>query len=190
MSFPPCLELRAEARVVAATWENRRVDCEVKVFAPAGGFAGSLKIAYALVAERKLSKITRAIDPTPVLGTAWQPGEPSPYGDPILLRMVKVHSSALATAFISLHDRRRMAGHFSPKAAAPIAILSSNAIMLCRQLLDSGRAKKWLDKTTLVKCQRLAVAGEVLEMRARRLEGEGFSHRVEFWDEEGSMMGP
>lgn len=124
-----------------------------------------------------------------MLGTAWQPGEPSPYKEPISLRMVKAHSPAFAAAIISLHDRRGMAGHFSPIAAAPIAILSSNGIVLCRQLLEKGAAKKWLDKTTRVKCRRLAVAGEVLELRARRLEGENFSHRVEFWDEEGGMVG-
>ena len=31
--------------------------------------------------------------------------------------------------------------------------------------------------------------GEVLEVRARRVDGEKYSHRVEFWDEKGKMMG-
>ena len=187
--FPMSLELRAEARIVSATWKNRRVGCQVEVFTPKGKLAGNMKIFYAIVAEHKLLTLTKAVNPKRVLGTAWQSGEPSPYSDPISLRMVKTHSSVLATAIISLHDKRSMAGHFSSIAAAPIAILSSNGIMLCRQLLQDGEAKKWLDKTSRVRCQRLAVAGEVLELRARRLEGEQFSHRVEFWDEEGSMVG-
>ena len=49
--------------------------------------------------------------------------------------------------------------------------------------------KTWLDKTTRVRCQRLALAGEILELRARRLDGKSPSHQVEFWDEEGSMVG-
>lgn len=187
--FSTSLELRAEARIMSAMWEKRRVSCEVEVFTPEGRFAGKMKIFYAIVTEHKLISITKAMEPKRVLGVAWQPGEPSPYNDPILLRMVKTHSPALATAIISLHDRRSMAGHFSLIAAAPIAILSSNGIVLCRQLLEKGGAKKWLDKTTRVKCQRLAVAGEILELRARRLDGENFSHRVEFWDEEGDMVG-
>ena len=187
--FPTSLDMRAEARVISAMWKKGRVGCEVEVFTPEGKFAGNMKILYAIVAEHKLMTLTKAVNPKRVLGTAWQPGEPSPYSEPISLRMVKTHSSVLATAIISLHDRRSMAGHFSPIAAAPIAILSSNGIMLCRQLLQDGGAKKWLDKTSRVRCQRLAVAGEVLELRARRLEGEQFSHRVEFWDEERSMVG-
>ena len=82
-----------------------------------------------------------------------------------------------------------MTGHFSPRAAAPIAILSSNAIALCRRSLDSGEEKRWLDQKTRVRCRRLAVAGEVLEVKAKRL-GEGdYTHRVEFWDEGGKMIG-
>ena len=187
--FPPSTELRAEARIMSATWEKRRVGCEVEVFTPEGRFGGNMKIFYAIVPEYKLIKIVKVVDPMRVLGTAWQPGEPSPYENPIMLRMVKTHSPALATAIVSLHDKRRMAGHFSSIAAAPIAILSSNGIVLCRQLLEKGEAKRWLDKTARVRCQRLAVAGEVLELRARKLEGQSFSHRVEFWDEEGSMVG-
>ena len=187
--FPTSLELRAEARVISATWKKRRVGCEIEVFTPEGKFAGNMKIFYAVVAEHKLMTLTKAVDPKRVLGTAWEPGEPSPYSDLILLRMVKTHSSELATAIISLHNRRSMAGHFSHIAAAPIAILLSNGIVLCRQLLQDGGAKKWLDKTCRLRRQRLAVAGEVLEVRARKLEGEQFGHRVEFWDEEGSMVG-
>ncbi len=187
--FPTSLELRAEARVTSASWEKRRVDCEVETFTPEGRFVGHMKIVYAIVPDRKLVNITKAMDPKRVLGTAWRPGEPSPYTDPILLRMVKTHSPTLATAIISLHDRRSMAGHFSAIAAAPIAILSSNGIVLCRQLLETGGSKKWLDKSARLRCQRLAVAGEVLELKARRLEGGKFTHRVEFWDEEGDMVG-
>ena len=80
-------------------------------------------------------------------------------------------------------------GHFSPIAAAPIAILGSNAIVLCRQLLQGGGAKKRLDKSSRLRCQRLAVAGEVLELRARKLGGEKFSHRIAFLDGEGGMVG-
>ena len=187
--FPASQELRAEARIMSATWEKRRVACEIEAFTPEGTFAGKMRVFYAIVTEQKLINIVKVMDPKRVLGTAWQPGEPSPYKNPIMLRMVKTCSPELATAIISLHDRRSMAGHFSPIAAAPIAILSSNGIVLCRQLLENGEAKQWLDRKTRVKCQRLAVAGEILEVRARKLSGDEFSHRVEFWDEEGSMMG-
>ncbi|KAM0802609.1 hypothetical protein BDR22DRAFT_971249 [Usnea florida] len=187
--YPASLELRAEARILSATWKKGRVGCEVKVFTPEGKSAGNMKLFYAIVAEHKLKTLTKAVNPKRVFGTAWQPGEPSPYSNPISLRMVKTHSSVLATAIISLHDRRSMAGHFSTIAAAPIAILASNGVVLCRQLLQDGGAKKWLDKTTRLRCQRLAVAGEILELRARKLEGEQFSHRIEIWDEEGVMVG-
>ena len=187
--FPTTQELRAEARITFATWEKHRVGCEIEMFTPGCRFAGKMKVSYAIVTEQKLISITKAIDPKRVLGTAWQPGEPSPYMNPIMLRMVKPHSPEIATAIISLHDRRSMAGHFSPIAAAPIAILSSNGIMLCRQMLGTGVEKQWLDQRTRVKCQRLAIVGEIRAMRARKLGGGDFSHRVEFWDEEGSMIG-
>ena len=108
-------------------------------------------------------------------------------------RTTRDHHAHLKVDFvdISLHDRRSMAGHFSPIAAAPIAILSSNGILLCRQLLgNKGGKQQWLDRKTRVKCQRLAVAGQMLEVRARKLgESDEYSHRVELWDEEGSIMG-
>ena len=200
-------ELRAEARVPSAAWEKkRRVGCEIDIFTttttPGDGLAvGKMKVLYAVVTEQTLLRLAKTVDPKRVLDTttaAWRPGEPSPYEDPIMLRMAKTHSPELATAVISLHDRRSMAGHFSPSpvAAAPIAILSSNGIVLCRRLLgDPDAGKQWLDKRTRVQCRRLAVAGEMLEVRARKLVigggggGDEFSHRVEFWDEEGIMMG-
>lgn len=193
-------ELRAEARVTSAAWEKkRRVGCEIDIFTmtPEDRFVGKMKVLYAVVTEQKLLRMAKAEDPKRVLDNAgWRPGEPSPYEDPIMLRMVRTHSPELATAIISLHDRRSMAGHFTPSpiAAAPIAILSSNGIVLCRRLLGNQDAgKQWLDSRTRVQCRRLAVAGEMLEVKARKLvDGGGeddFSHRVEFWDEEGSMMG-
>jgi len=189
VQFPVFQELRAEAQIMSATWVKRRVSCEIKTFTPEGRFAGKMRVYYAILTEPQLIKIAKPMDPKRVLDTAWQPGEPSPYKNPIMLRMVKTYSPDLTTAIISLHDRRSMAGHFSPVAAAPIAILSSNGIVLCRRLLEDGEEKQWLDQKTRVRCQRLAVAGEILEVRARRLEGVEYSHRVEFWDEEGSMMG-
>ncbi|KAK0509430.1 hypothetical protein JMJ35_007824 [Cladonia borealis] len=187
--FSTCQELRADARITFARWEKHRVGCEIEMFTPKNRFAGKMKVSYAVVTEKKLISITKVIDPKRVFGTAWQPGEPSPYMNPIMLRMVKTCSPELVTAIISLHDRRSMAGHFSPIAAAPIAILSSNGIVLCRQLLGADEGKQWLDRRTRVKCQRLAIVGEILEVRARKLSGGDFSHRVEFWDEEGTMMG-
>lgn len=35
----------------------------------------------------------------------------------------------------------------------------------------------------------MAIAGEILAVRATKLHGEDFSHRVEISDEEGSMIG-
>lgn len=150
--FPTSQELRAEARITFATWEKRRVDGEIEIFTSGGKFAGKMKVSYAIMTEEKLISITKIIDPKRVLGTAWQPGEPSPYINPIMLRMVKTRSPELATAIISLHDRSSMAGHFSPVATAPIAILSSNAVMLCRQLPGNGE-KQWLFRRTRGKCQ-------------------------------------
>ena len=187
--FPASQELRAEAWITSATWGKRRVSCEIEIFTQGGRFAGKMNVAYAILTEEKLLAVTKTIDPKRVLGTAWQPGEPSPYLNPIMLRMVKIRSPELATAVISLHDRRSMAGHFSSIATAPIAILSSNGIILCRQILGAGGEKQWLDQKSRVRCQRLAIVGEILVMKARKLDGEDFSHRVEFWDEEGSMIG-
>ncbi len=187
--FTQSQELRAEARIVSAAWGKRRVGCEIDIFTPGGRFVGKMKVFYAIVREERLISLVKAVGPKRVLGTAWRPGEPSPYKDPIMLRMVRTHSPKLATAIISLHDRRSMAGHFSPISAAPIAILGSNGIVLCRKLLDNRDEKQWLTKTVRVRCQRLAIAGEVLEVRATKLDGDEFSHRVEFWDEEASMMG-
>ena len=186
---PTSQELRAEAHITSATWEKRRVDCEIQVFTLQGRYAGKMNVSYAIMSEVKLLKMARPIDAGRVYGTAWQLGEPSPYEDPIMLRMVKTHTQNLATAIISLHDKRSMAGHFSPIPAAPIAILSSNGLVLCRRLLGEGEGKQWLDRRTRVRCQRLAVAGEILEVQARKLEGREFSHRVEFWDEDGKLMG-
>lgn len=142
---------------------------------------------YAVLIEQNLIDSVKAMDSERVLDTAWQPGDPSLYKNPIMLRMVKTHSSELATAVISLHDRNTMAGHFSPVPAAPIAVLSSNGTTLCRQLLENG--KQWLDRKARVKCKRLAVAGEILELRARKIDSDEFSHRVEFWDEDGKLLG-
>ena len=188
--FPETLELRAEARIVSANWEKRRVVVEITMFTPRGGeSAGKLTVSYAIVPEKKLSLITKAVAPERVIGTEWQPGEPSPYKNPVMLRMLKVHSPDFATAIISLHDRRSMAGHFSTISAAPIAILSSNAIVLCRPLLEHKTGRRWYERKGLIRCQRLAVAGEILDLRARRLTEGEYSHRVEFWDEEGKMSG-
>ena len=182
-------DLRAEAQIIQAEWRKRRVSCEVKLYTLKGIFAGSLNVTYAIVPEPQLLKIIKPTNPDLVLGTAWQQGEPSPYMNPFMLRMVKTHSPELATAVISLHDRRSMAGHFSPRGTAPIAILCSNGVLLCRRLLEQGQGKRWLDKESLVRCHRLAAAGEMLEVRARKQDREGYTHRVEFWDEEGKMLG-
>ena len=187
--FPRTQELRAEAQIISAAWKKRRASCEIQIFTPLGTFAGKLKVLYAILTEQNLLSITKAIDQNCVFNTTWLPGELSPYKDPIMLRMVKTHGPDFATAIISLHDRRRMAGHFPPLATAPIAILSSNGILLCRELLKDVDTKQWLDKKTQVKCQRLAVAGEILELRARTLGSKDFSHRVEFCDEKGAVMG-
>lgn len=61
--FSTSLELRAEARLVSATWEKRRVSCEVEIFTPEGRFAGNMKICYAIVVENKLISITKAHRP-------------------------------------------------------------------------------------------------------------------------------
>ena len=187
--FPATEELRAEAHIISAAWDRRRVSCEIRMFTPKGTYAGKMQVFYAILNERKLLSITRAIDPACVSDTVWRKGEPSPYRDPIMLRMMKRHGPDFATAILSLHDKRRMAGHFPPLAAAPIAILSSNGIVLCRELLEHTERKRWLDEKTQVKCQRLAVAGEVLELRAKKLSSSDYSHQVEFWDEEGKLMG-
>lgn len=189
LPFPSSQEMRAEAQIIDAQWKKGRVSCEIKMYTPKGKFAGDLKVSYAIVPEGLLLKIVKPVDTNRVLGTAWQPGEPSPYINPFMLRMVKTHSPDFATAIISLHDRRSMAGHFSPIAAAPIAILCSNGVILCRRLLEEGQGKRWLDRKSRVRCQRLAVAGEILEMRARKQNQGEFSHRVEFWDEKGKMVG-
>lgn len=189
LHFPSSQEIRAEAQIIDAEWKKARISCEIKMYTPTGKFAGDLQVSYAIVTEAQLLKIIKPVDSNRVLGTAWQPGEPSPYINPFMLRMVKTHSPDLATAIISLHDSRSMAGHFSLRAAAPIAILCSNGVMLCRRLLEEGQGKRWLDRKSRVRCQRLAVAGEMLEMRARKQDGGEFSHRVEFWDEKGKMAG-
>ena len=187
--FPMSQELRAEARIIHAEWEKARVSCEIKMYTPEGKSAGNITVSYVIVTESQLLVLVKPVESHRVFGTAWLPGEPSPYEDPFMLRMIKSHSPSFATAVISLHDSRSMAGHFPAKATAPIAILCSNGILLCRQLLDEGEGKRWLDQKTRVRCHRLAVAGEVLEVRARRVDGEKYSHRVEFWDEKGKMMG-
>ena len=187
--FTKCQEMLAEARVTSARWAKARVSCEIKIYTPKGKPAGTLKVTYAIVTEPQLLKILKPMDSNRVLGTAWQPGEPSPYENPFILRMVKTHSPNYATAIISLHDRRSMAGHFSPMGTVPIAILCSNGGMLCRQLLGPGQGKRWLDTKSLVKCKRLAVAGEIIEVRARKHDQGEYTHRVEFWDEEGKILG-
>ena len=187
--FPTSQDLRAEARIVHAEWEKARVSCEIKMYTLEGKSAGNITVSYVIVTESQLLVLVKPVESHQVFGTAWLPGEPSPYENPFMLRMVKSHSPSFATAIISLHDSRSMAGHFPVKATAPIAILCSNGILLCRQLLDEGEGKRWLDQKTRVRCHRLAVAGEVLEVRARRLDGETYSHRVEFWDEKGKLVG-
>ena len=189
VAFPPCQTLHATANVKSASWDKRRVACDITIYTPSNKYVGMMKVFYAIMVEEKLLKIVKSIDPNRIQGTPWQSGESSPFQNPIMLRMEKIHSPELATAIISLHDRRSMAGHFSPIAAAPIAILSSNGIMLCRRLLPSSEKSQWLDRKTRVRCQRLAVAGEVLELRASRLGESEFSHRVEFFDEDERNLG-
>ena len=182
-------ELRAEARIVSAAWEKKRVNCEIEAFTLQGQFAGRLRVSYAILTEPQLLEIVKPVDPKLVLGTPWQPGEPSPYENPIMLRMERTHSCNLASAIISLHNVRSMAGHFSPRATAPIAILSSNAIALCRRLMGEKEGKLWLDRRARVRCQRLAVAGEILELRAIKINGVEHSYRVDFLDEQGRLVG-
>ena len=188
-NFPQTQELRVEAHITSAKWKKRRVVAEIQMFTPNGIFAGKLTVSYAIVPQKKLSSITKAVNSEHVLGTEWQPGESSPYRNPIMLRMIKVHSPDLATAIISLHDRRSMAGHFSTVPTAPVAILSSNGIVLCRQLLENRDGRRWFERKGRIICQRLAVAGEILDLKARKLNGGEYSHQVEFWDEEGKQLG-
>ena len=188
LHFPSSQQMRAEAQIIDAEWKKGRVSCDIKMYTPKGEFAGSLKASYAIVPEALLLKIVKPVDSNRVLGTAWQPGEPSPYDNPFMLRMVKTHSPDFATAIISLHDSRSMAGHFSTRATAPIAILCSNGVLLCRQLLE-GQGKRWLDRKSQLKCYRLAIAGEMLEVRAIKKDQGEYTHRVEFWDEKGKMVG-
>lgn len=195
--FPATQELRAKARITSADWQKHRVSCEIEIFHPVPGSEpgglGTLKVTYAILTEPQLLKVVKptVADQTKALSASkpWRSDEPSPYENPIMLRMVKRPSPDLATAVISLHNARCMAGHFSIRAAAPIAILSSNGILLCRRLLESREGITWLDRRSRVRCQRLAVAGEMLQLKAVRLDGKEFSHRVEFWDEQGKMLG-
>ena len=90
MHFPTSQKLRAEARITFAKWEKRRVNGEIEIFTLGGKFAGKVKVSYAIMTEEKLIGITKTIEPKHVLGTAWQPGEPSPYINPMMLRMSSV----------------------------------------------------------------------------------------------------
>ena len=186
---PSSPELRGEARIVSAAWEKRRVKCEIAAFNPDGSLVAKLTISYAVVTEPMLLMVVNPVPQEHVFGTPWQAGEPSPYEDPIQLRMVKMHSSEHATAIMSLHNRRNMAGHFSVVSAAPIAMLMSNGLMLCRKMLEDVPGKLWCDMRTRIRCQRMVVAGEMIELRAKKVWGPFYSHRVEFVDEEGKTFG-
>ena len=131
-------ELRAEAQITFATWKKHRVDCDYELFTPGCRYTGKMKVSYAMMTEEKLIGITKTVDPKRVLGTAWQPGEPSPYMNPMMLRMIKTRSPELV---ISLHDKRSVFGHFSQIATVPIAILRLYGILLCRQLLGTGEER-------------------------------------------------
>ena len=195
--FPATQELRAEARVTSADWRKHRVSCEIEIFHPVQGLepggVGTLKVIYAILTESQLLRLVKPVvldQPHALVpSNPWRSDEPSPYENPIMLRMVKRPSPDLATAVVSLHNARCMAGHFSIRAAAPIAILSSNGILLCRESLGSREGSRWLDRRSRIRCQRLAVVGEMLQLKAVRLDGKEFSHRVEFWDEQGKMLG-
>ena len=188
-AFPASQTLQAKATIISASWEKHRVTCDITVSTPHNIHVGQMKVFYAIMAEDRLLKMVKSVDPKRVQGTSWEPGEPSPYRDPIMLRKEKTHSPEIATALISLYNRRSMAGHFSPIAAAPIAILSSNGIALCRRLLPSRKDILWLDKKTQVQYQRLAVAGEILRLRASKLEESEYNHRVDFFDEDECRLG-
>lgn len=74
---------------------------------------------------------------------------------------------------------------------APIAILASNALALVG--LVAGRP--FLCQELVVRCKRLVIAGEVLEIKLRRVaEGERFelldaTHVIELIDEQNRHVG-
>jgi hypothetical protein len=109
--------------------------------------------------------------------------------NPIIFQLIRRKSLTEINGIISLHNLESMAGHFTVGAAAPIAILVSNALLLI-EYLQRGKPKKFYCETLLVTCKRLAVAGEVLEVCAKRLREwdkshDDMTHSVEFLDEQG-----
>ncbi|KAJ9625109.1 hypothetical protein H2203_005064 [Taxawa tesnikishii (nom. ined.)] len=178
--------LRATAHVTAPSYPKKRVTVDVRALTLAGSPYARLVCTYAILSEELMLRIVRTPDPARVFGTPWRPGEPSPYADPVVLRMVKKHDDRHASAVVSLHDVRKMAGHFGPRPTAPIAVLCANAVELCKLLWTSELVAEY----SHVVCERLVVAGECIEVHARVLpEGGKFTHRIDFVDEGGESIG-
>jgi len=182
--------LRGESFVTIPDWEKRRVTCKMQAFTKDGKLYGDLEVRYAILPEDRLLKSVRPVDPELVLGTPWTPTDVSPYKKPIMLRMIRHPTPNTATAMISLHNIVNMAGHFTPRACAPIAILASNALVLCAQVV-SGPI---LCEELIVKCSRLAVAGEILEAHVRPVHEQdryekSMTHLVSYFDEQGKSVG-
>jgi len=178
--------LRAVAHATVCSYPKRRVTAEIRACTLSDVPYARLVCTYAISSQERMLRVVKSPDPSRIFGTPWTPGEPSPYHDPIMLRMVRKHSDRHASAIIPLHDVRRMAGHFGPRATVPIVILASNGVELCRQLFTHDVIAEHLH----VSCSRLVVAGECVEVHAMLLlEGAAFTYRVVFVDEEGKKIG-
>jgi len=182
--------LRGESFVTVPDWDKRRVTCKMQAFTLGGQFYADLEVRYAILPEDRLLKVVRPVDHTLVLGTPWASTDVSPYCNPIMLRLIRHPTPTTASAIISLHNIVSMAGHFTPRACAPIAILASNALVMCAQVTTGPI----LCEELIVKCSRLAVAGEVLEVKVRLLqEGDQhektMTHVVSYFDEAAKPVG-
>lgn len=152
-----------------------------------------LEARYAILTQERLLQVTRCPDPDRILGNTWCLSEPSPYGQPIVLRDVRNSDSPEegASATISLCDTSRMAGHFDSRPMAPIAILASNTLALSGIVVGGP----FLCEYIVVRCKRLVVAGEMLVVKLRRvIPGErselpGATHNISLIDEQGKHVG-
>jgi len=189
----PCL--CGEARVDSANFARSRVTVDIAAHTPGGELYAKLRVTYAVLTEDVMDMVLEAsAQSSEDFGTPWRAGTASPYIEPVVLENIVVRSSSQACATVRLNRVAAMAGHFSGRPAAPIAILAANAGALVEKLVGAG----FFAEEAVVACVRLATLGEVLDFEVKTngpteedcdwAQG-GMTHRVCITGREAGLVG-
>lgn len=187
-----CTTLTAFARVELSKtdFQRKRAAAFVRAMTDDGRLYAYIRCVYRVVTEREFLKAVPAPDPYYLSGAQWQRGEPSPYINPVSLRLIRVSKEKhQGTAVLPLLDARKMAGHFTARPSAAVSILGSNAMMLVGEVVRAKGVQFWVSRA-VVNTYRLVQVGEVLRLNSV-LQPNGTdaqeTHVVTFVDEKDGV---